>query len=383
MHISTETGLTLSSAYRPREDKAWDYLRPPPHVRPYILFRPVEDGQYELIILDGHKGKTMSNSDDPPKSWHTGDLFVPHATIPNAWKFMGRKDDRITLVNGEKLNPLVAEGLIRQHPLLKEAVIFGVDRPVPGLLLFRTLGTSHLTDEQFIEKVWPWIEESNAQVEDFSQISREMIIVFPEHIDCPSTEKSSIKRAQIYRDFATVIDSVYREPTSNGEQARLQLTVHELESWILDTCQLLDCEVPDIETNFFAAGIDSLKALHLRSMIQKHIDLGGRQSQCTSMIIFDCGNAKALAQKLFAIRTGTGNDGVKTVTNSIDEMQRMIAKYSTFKDNRSLNLPKPTHKTVVSGPNTVTSLKHPIDLLLDSHRRDWLPRSTYTLGPCC
>lgn len=261
---------------------------------------------------------------------------------------MGRKDDRITLVNGEKFVPLAAEGLIRQHPLVQEAVIFGNDRAVPGLMLFRVPGISHLTDVEFVEKVWPAVDESNSQVEGYSQISRDMIVVLPEHIECPSTEKNSIKRAQIYRDFSTVIDSAYKEPSSNGTHGSLKLTISELEDWILNTCHILGCEVPDKNANFFAAGIDSLKAIHLRSMIQKHIDLGGRQSQCTSMVVFDAGNAKNLAQTLFKIRTGISRDETKGPNGNIEEMQEMIDRYTIFDDSRPLVLPRPEHRVVVS-----------------------------------
>jgi acyl-coenzyme A synthetase/AMP-(fatty) acid ligase len=104
-------------------------------VVPFIRFFPVVEELYECVVLDGHKGKTMSNSDDPPNSWRTNDLFTPHPTIPNAWKFMSQMDDRITLLNGEKVLPIVIEGRVRQHPLIKEAVAFGIDREIPGLFV--------------------------------------------------------------------------------------------------------------------------------------------------------------------------------------------------------------------------------------------------------
>jgi len=100
-------------------------MRPQPHVKPYLLMRPVDGEICEAIVLDGLKSKAISNSDDPPNSYHTSDLFAPHPMIPDAWKFVGRLDDRITLLNGEKVLPLPIEGRIRRHPLVKEAVIFG------------------------------------------------------------------------------------------------------------------------------------------------------------------------------------------------------------------------------------------------------------------
>jgi acyl-CoA synthetase (AMP-forming)/AMP-acid ligase II len=161
--------------------------------------QPVEPGSdiCECIVLDGHRAKELSNSNSPPNSFHTSDLFIAHPTIPNAWKFLGRSDDRVTLLNGEKVLPLPIEGVIVQHPLVKEVVVFGVDRPVPGLLLFRSLESGDMADEEVLEKVWPIIVEANTRAEAFSQITREMVVVLGEQVHIPSTDKSTFKRAQV------------------------------------------------------------------------------------------------------------------------------------------------------------------------------------------
>jgi acyl-CoA synthetase (AMP-forming)/AMP-acid ligase II len=174
----------------------YKFVEGQPHVKPYLVLRPVDGEIHEAIVLDGYKGKTVTNSNDPPKSFHTSDLFVPHPVLPDRWKFVGRLDDRITLLNGEKILPLPIEGRIRQHALVKEAVMFGMDRPVPGLLLFRSKNAEHLNDEGFLNEVWPVVQEANSGAEGFSQISKEMVVVIGDDVDCPSTDKSSIKRAR-------------------------------------------------------------------------------------------------------------------------------------------------------------------------------------------
>lgn len=94
---ATEVGFLMTSSNRPVDDKYWNYLEPPPHVAPYLYWHPYAEGFYECVVLDGHGGKEVSNSDDPPNSFHTSDLFEPHPSLPNRWKFVGRIDDRITL----------------------------------------------------------------------------------------------------------------------------------------------------------------------------------------------------------------------------------------------------------------------------------------------
>lgn len=269
----------------------------------------------------------MSNSDNPPNSWHTNDLFVPHPSISNAWKFVGRMDDRITLLNGEKVLPVTIEGRIRHHRLVREAVIFGTDREVPGLLLFRAVGSTDLDDEQFLGQVWPTIEYANSHAEAFSQITREMVAIIAEDVECPLTDKCSIKRGVIYTEFASVINATYSAAESSNKSKSLQLEIPDLEEWLVCTVRSQGVDIEDVSTDFFSAGMDSLQAIHLRSQILRNLDLGGHDSQFTSMMVFDCGNARRLASRLFSIRT-RGSLGIEQ--DRTLAMTALIEKHSQF-----------------------------------------------------
>lgn len=318
----------MSSLNRPREDKAWDYLRPVPHAAPYLIFKQIDGDIHECVVLDGHKGKVMTNSNDPPNSYHTKDLFIPHKTLPNAWKFVGRLDDRVTLTNGEKVLPLSIEGRIRKDPLVKEAVVFGVDRPIPGLLLFRapTPEAENLSDDEYLDAVWPAIEDANSRAEAFSQISRNMVAVIPSNIECPSTDKASIKRAQVYREFAQVIDDIYVK-LENSNAGTLKLSVPELEKWVIDTFKSINVTLHDAHADFFAAGVDSLKAIQMRGLILKELDLEGNVKKLPSMVVYECGNAERLAKKLYAIRTGEEVNG-HAGSQELETMEKLIEEYS-------------------------------------------------------
>ncbi|KAG5920991.1 hypothetical protein E4U42_006016 [Claviceps africana] len=346
----------MSSAYRPREDKAWNYLRPPPNVVPYIRFEPVGQGQYECVVLDGHKGKTMSNSDRPlPNSWRTGDLFEPHPLLPNAWKFISRMDDRIALINGEKILTLPFESRVRAHPLVREAVMFGVDREAPGLLLFRAVDASRsrrgsLSDDEFLDLVWPDVADANSQAESFAQVMREMVVVVPETRECPMTDKNSVKRAQVYREFSDEIAAAYQALEHDKAQC-LRLSASELEEWIVDAVRRQGIAIRDAATDFFSAGMDSLQATRLRAQILRNIHLGGHEDQCSAMVAFECGNARNLAEKLDAIRTGNGQNEQsgksRLATRSMD-MKMLIDKYSDFSSSSvAETLPMSGKKVVV------------------------------------
>jgi hypothetical protein len=162
------------TSFRPKLDDAWNYLRPIAERKQYMLFVPCSPDAYELIILDGLPSKVVSNSDDPPKSFYTSDTWTPHPSIPNAWKYLGRIDDRITLVNGEKYLPIPFEHLVRENNLVQECWMFGIGRALPGMMIAPSEQAASLRQEEIFDRIRPSIESANARVERFSQISKHM-----------------------------------------------------------------------------------------------------------------------------------------------------------------------------------------------------------------
>jgi acyl-CoA synthetase (AMP-forming)/AMP-acid ligase II len=366
----TEASQLFSSLSRPRDDKAWNYLRPLPQVLPYLLMRPVGGGICECIVLDGLKTKAVTNSNDPPNSFHTSDLFVAHPTIPDAWKFVGRSDDRVTLLNGEKVLPLPIEGAIVQDLLVKEAVVFGVDRPVPGLLLFRSKAASDLTEQQFLDCVWPTIEKANQHSEAFSQIGKEMVVAIPNNVDYPSTDKGSIKRAQVYHEFQSVISDVYNRLESGGTGGTLKLNSSELEDWILSEFQKLGILLPNANSDFFSAGVDSLKAIQMRGLIIKYLDLRMHTEKLPSMIIYDSGTARRLATFLHSPQ----DNSTYQEREQLDLMAGMIEKYSALPSHVVRSGKVSRKANVVS---EIRGLFCAYLTLLDPHWGDWFTWKPY------
>ena len=346
-YVRTETAMMLTSLMRPEHDKAWNYLRPAAHAAPYIFMKALDGDTYELVALDGHKPKMVSNSMDPPNSYHSGDLFQPHPAIPDAWKFIGRLDDRITLINGEKVLPLSIEGYIRQHALVKEAVVFGIDKPVCGLLVFRaSIDASHvLTDEEFLDQIWPAVDGANHQTEGFSQISREMIAVIPNGVECPLTDKGSIQRARVYERFADIISDKYKHLEGTGE-GTLKLTVDEMRDWITKAIRN-DLEIPidGADADLFSAGLDSLKEIQLKGLILKHLDVGTGSANMSPMFVLEYGNVDRLAQALLTMRTGSG----PTRPDEQEQMAKAIKTYSLVPEGQVGGTKVSERKLVVSG----------------------------------
>ncbi|KAH6663644.1 hypothetical protein B0J14DRAFT_682919 [Halenospora varia] len=323
---TTEAGLVGDTMRRADGDDSWNYLRLYANIRKFLHMSPLGDGSFEMVYLKGHPALSASNSDDPaPGSWHSKDVFIPHETIPDVWKYVTRIDDRVTLVNGEKVLPLPIEGRIREDRLVREAVIVGVDQSMPGLLVFRSKTVDHMTDAQYIDAIWPSVADANSRAEAFSQITREMITPMPSNVDWPQTDKGSIIRAQCYMKFADQIKDMYTRLEGDAEGGTLRLNLQEVVDFIMTTFREtigVPLESPDVD--FFAAGIDSLRAIQMRRIIVKTLELNGKQ--LTPNVVYENGTPKQLAKYLHAL--GQGEDGEEE--GEASPMKEMVEKYSTF-----------------------------------------------------
>lgn len=261
---ATEIGGLGNSFNRAPGDNSWDYIRIPPPVAKYIWMKPLGDDTYECVYLDGLEALVASNSDDPPKSFHSKDIFVKHPKM-DAWKHIGRLDDRLTLLNGEKVLPVPMEGRIRQDSLIRECCIFGTGKSIPGIFVFRNDDSRDMSDEDFIDAIWPTVQKANAKAESFSQISKETIVPFGAEVDYPTTDKESIKRSQVYRVFAKAMETMY-ERLSYAGTGTLQLKVPAIEKWIMKTFrEKMNVQISSLQDDFFAIGVNSLQAIQVRT----------------------------------------------------------------------------------------------------------------------
>ena len=341
---ATETGFIMNS-FRPSEDKEWSYLRLHYPLANHVLMDEISPGVFECVALDGLPSKGPSNSDDPPNSFRTRDLFTRHPdpAKSNWWRYLSRLDDRLTLVNGEKVLPLPIEGRIRRDPLVKEAVVFGVGRSVPGVIIFRDEQANSLSDADFLQAIRPSLDAANTAAESFSRVSDEMIVVMPADTVYPKTDKGTIIRAALYQDFAGIIDAVY-DKSEDEKSGGLQLNIFGLEQFLLKAfTNKLRVPIDSVETDIFSAGVDSLQTARLHRIITKELDLGAAKDRLSQNVVFEKGNVKALAKHLHSLRTGEPEED----NDEIAIMQEMIEKFSAFKTMDRVNLPTPTSNVVL------------------------------------
>lgn len=335
----------LMTSFRLSEDKAWNYMRPLPSAKPYIRMIECSPNIYECIVLPGLPSKVLSNSSDPPDSYHTSDTFTPHPTIPDAWKYLGRLDDRITLINGEKVLPIPYEHHIRQNELVSEVVLFGVGRAVPGMFVVPSEKTRQLHSSEILEKLLPLVEIANSRTEAFGRISREMIEILDVDIEYPRTDKGTVIRAAFYKQFADQINQVYlrfESPTNLVGQNLLTLDLEGLEEYLQDLFKnKIRVAGIDSSTDFFDLGIDSLQAITARGYIMRQVDLGSKTLR--QNVVFEHPNVQRLARHLYSIRTGK----VLEDEDELQVMAELVQNYSVFPERLPGSI-TPSGQTIVS-----------------------------------
>ena len=326
---SAECGFLMSSNRDFAVDKEWQYLRS--NASPYLKFEPQEGGLSELVLLPSWPHMAKRNRDDG--SYATADLFAPHPTIPNAWRYHSRADSQLTLITGKKFDPAPLEDAIGTSPLLRDVLIFGNGQQVPGALLFRSTESVGMSNDELLSAIWPSIEKLNAESQGHTRLSKPMLTVMPN--DTASLEKSSkgtVMRGQAEKRYATEIARAYDSDYNGSANGIFSLTDTELADsevpnavsrviqCILDTSN----HIPE-EVDLFSFGVDSVHCMRIRAMLQSKI-LPPLAAPLPLNVVYDCGTVKRLSKYLTGIRKGQ-----KMETEDETQLMRdLVREYSSF-----------------------------------------------------
>ena len=269
---SAECGFLMSSHRDYSKDKDWQYLRT--HGSPLLQFEPQDSGLAELVIQ--HQWPHMAKRNRGDGSYATADLFEPHKTTANAWKYHSRTDSQLTLTTGKKFDPAPLEDTIATSALLGDVLIFGNGRQCPGALLFRNAKSSSMTDQQLLEKIWPSIEKLNSEGQSHTKISKSMLVVMPaDEAGLEKSSKGTILRRQAEEKYGANIQKAYQTtPTLNGDVAnggeREEVQDEDLPIAVMDIIKSVIGQkhtIPE-DSDLFAYGVDSVACMQIRVMLQ-------------------------------------------------------------------------------------------------------------------
>jgi acyl-coenzyme A synthetase/AMP-(fatty) acid ligase len=345
---ATEVGQLMTSFRDHREDKGWEWMRVPPHLKPYLSMELRGPNLYECCVSEGWGSKVATNRDDG--SYATKDLFEPHPTIADAWKYYARLDDTIALENGEKANPLLVEGVIRQNHNVAEAVVFGAGKPRLGAFIIPA-ETSTLQDVEIINAVMPKIEEMNASMPAYSQLSKEMVAVLPRDVDYRRTDKGTVIRAAFYRDFSKQINAAYVDKQSGTLVMARDDLLQFLQKEMQKRVSLKQGATLDEDADLFSLGVDSLQAIQVRSFILQHLKVDGEK--LGRNFVFDFPTLGKMADEIIRLQFGGPE---RQVVGVEEQISAMIEKYAEFPQHVPVDRPA-DGKHIVSIENILLGLQ--------------------------
>ncbi|GAA5820969.1 hypothetical protein JCM11251_001899 [Rhodosporidiobolus azoricus] len=318
---ATEVGQLMTSFRDYETDKEWAYNRPPAALKPYLVMEDRGAGTMEAIVLDGWKGKVVNNR--PDNSYATSDLFVKHPTL-DAYKFVGRIDDTLVLVTGEKVNPVPLELTLKgESPYVAEAIVFGTERSQAGVLVILADTVDPSTPrKKLLELIKPALDLANSEAPSHSRLVEEMIVFLPPSTVIPRADKGSFIRRKVYVELKDKIDGAYNalEGVDGGSSRvgsfeEVQQFVRELVASVSTSDGLED------DTDLFTFGLDSLSATRIKNALQREFDFGGRKLPMN--LVFEQPTINAISAFLVAFAEN------KTVQelSQVEQMLALVEKY--------------------------------------------------------
>ncbi|TIB02509.1 hypothetical protein E3P96_02139 [Wallemia ichthyophaga] len=340
---STECGHTTSFFTPPAPD--WQYITLSPHTKPRFIADAGGGGVSELQFVAcashvpavSNVGK-VGNADESAistQTYATNDLVKLHPRQPNRVRIVGRKDDQIMLLNGEKTNPTPLEMIIAESPHVSRAVMFGRGRRVNGVLVERESGESEThSHSRFVESIWMDIERANKMAPQHSRILPNYVLVADPNRPFPLTPKGSVKRAATLEQYAGDIDALYEREsgdTNENKEGNVETTAtittqnaHQVVADILS--DLLPGGQVDSTTHLFTQGCDSLLATLIHNRLRNALP-GTHRGRLGKNVVFDHPRLGDLTRHVVALL----NNKLATPSALLpkQDLQRMIRRYAS------------------------------------------------------
>lgn len=324
---ATEVGQIMDSIRDFANDKGWNVMRPSSRVAPYLKFENVgttEDGPYEMVCIQGWKG--LSKVNRPDGSYASGDHYRIVRNDDGSirgYVYLGRGDDTLVHLNGEKTNPVPMEQSIRSSPLLRDCLVFGAGQPCTGALIipyehtWQAYAALSETDRQAALKkqFQPLLNELNSRCASHSRLVPEMILFLDPTARLPLADKGSVKRTPANSLFAHQITQLYTEfdlgtSTPDGEKAIItsQSQLKKLVQSILERFINLTLDGKE-DVDLPSLGVDSVMDSQIRSQIHRSVRM---QRPLPNTVVFQHPTLNKLTVAVYQQIQGANTNGAAT-----------------------------------------------------------------------
>lgn len=327
------------------DQQAWDYLRFAGENG--ARFEKHSDGLFELILVRNPQYKNFQSVFYTYENlivFRTHDLYSPHPTIKDAWRYMGRADDIITLSNGEKINPIPMEKIIVEHESVKSALVVGEGRFQTGLLVEPNMYPPTSEEKQnIIRRLSAVIDRANEEALAHGRLSKELIVVASPDKPFRRSGKGTVQRRATVKAYRDELNAMFKAADGQGQT----LTNGSLEAAVDDVEVLLPSLVRrvgswdhlDDDQDLFTLGMDSLQALTLTREINgllRSSGRGGNASAVTTAVVYRNPTLRKLTKYLQDVLASNEHDGVEAAESDGAAEVEMQALFSQFSEHLEL-----------------------------------------------
>lgn len=270
-----------------------------------------------------------------------GDILLEDPPNSGQYFVLGRQDDTLVHVNGEKTNPVPMEEVILRSSLVKQVLIVGHNQFCTAALIQLNIEEASKYDFQEIEeRIWEIVDLANKDAPSHSRVIRQLVKILPMSKTLPITEKGNLIRQKANQEYATLISTIYDKFLNEKyqEQQKNEVIANEKEKWteedikkyLEEKLKSIDQRINDCSRSIFDFGFNSLQVIELRNIICQDI------CEVPKNFLYENSTVEQMAMKLLELKQSEHNDNEQTDPQHYKLTEQIIDKYS---DLMKLNKP--------------------------------------------
>jgi len=242
VHLINIYGATeaISTTHNILYTEDWDYIHSNPDLS-NVQFEERGDNLFEPVYMKHpdsalrlHQGVFWSFPH--LDRWPMGDLFSPHPSRKNVWKYVSRADDIIVMATGTNYLPTFYEqGILGKDPRITSATIYGtgkrhlaviidlVNPPPPSYFenrdialkgrstsLKTTTDTAIDAPDPIVDEIWPVVQAVNDRAMKHSQILKRAVIIADPKRPPLRTGKDGVQKNLTEKLYREELDWAFR-----------------------------------------------------------------------------------------------------------------------------------------------------------------------------
>ncbi|KAI7349865.1 hypothetical protein D0862_12956 [Hortaea werneckii] len=301
----------------------------------FLEMQPIGNGMFEPVVYKGFPlAAELWPSESSPNPYRTNDLFVEVPPGSGLFTLQGRKDDLLVHSNGEKTNALPLQMALDGCPQIQKAAVFGTGKPCTAAIIQPSITANDQLSSD--EDILAAVEACNRSLPSHSRIHRSLIHILRDGRVLPVTPKGSVRRKEVESLYKKELEGLYGTLEDGGPENALREDDENLsnEDYVFHSVRkALQVDSIPPTASFYSLGLDSQKAVRLRSSLLK------RFGRFPLMYIFEYSTLESLIGKLSRPQAESSAKSLRTthhlwIQSTIEKYTREIESWPPLAEKR-------------------------------------------------